>query len=215
MQKNKKNWNNLTFFLHTSNIGEKNMKKHDQDFLTAIYQNALTACRSINNVISKVKAEQLKSELANQITLFSQISADCDNLANELNIKLKDLNLYEKSSMWFKINMATLFDKTCRNIASITILGNTMGVVDLLCVMSDCQGCNPKIMTIANKLKTFEEESINNLKVFLNKEYNRGQKDNCGTINKNTTSSSNNTRQNTKSKKSTNSIDDNSTNADL
>ena len=191
------------------------MKKHDQDFLTAIYQNALTACRSINNVISKVKAEQLKSELANQITLFSQISADCDNLANELNIKLKDLNLYEKSSMWFKINMATLFDKTCRNIASITILGNTMGVVDLLCVMSDCQGCNPKIMAIANKLKTFEEESINNLKVFLNKEYNRGQKDNCDTINKNTTPSLNNTRQNTKSKKSTNSIDDNSTNADL
>ena len=86
------------------------MKKHDQDFLTAIYQNALTACRSINNVISKVKAEQLKSELANQITLFSQITADCDNLANELGIKLKDLNLYEKSSMWFKINMATLFE---------------------------------------------------------------------------------------------------------
>lgn len=191
------------------------MKKHDQDFLTAIYQNALTACRSINNVISKVKAEQLKSELANQITLFSQITADCDNLADELGIKLKDLNLYEKSSMWFKINMATLFDKTCRNIASITILGNTMGVVDLLCVMSDCQGCNPKIMAIANKLKTFEEESIDNLKIFLNKEYNRGQKDNCGTINKNTTPSSNNTRQNTKSKKSTNSIDDNSTNADL
>ena len=191
------------------------MKKHDQDFLTAIYQNALTACRSINNVISKVKAEQLKSELANQITLFSQITADCDNLANELNIKLKDLNLYEKSSMWFKINMATLFDKTCRNIASITILGNTMGVVDLLCVISDCQGCNPKIMAIANKLKTFEEESINNLKIFLNKEYNRDQKDNCDTINKNTTPSANNTRQSTKSKKSTNSIDDNSTNADL
>lgn len=192
------------------------MKKHDQDFLTAIYQNALTACRSINNVISKVKAEQLKSELANQITLFSQITADCDNLANELGIKLKDLNIYEKSSMWFKINMATLFDKTCRNIASITILGNTMGVVDLLCVMSDCQGCNPKIMAIANKLKTFEEESIDNLKIFLNKEYNRGQKDNCGTINKNTDNHSTiNNKKNSNSKNKNSLNDENSSNADL
>lgn len=184
------------------------MNKHDQDFLTAIYQNALTACRSINNVISKAKAEQLKSELANEITLYSQITADCDLLSKELGIKLKDLNLYEKSSMWFKINMSTLFDKSCRNIATITILGNTMGIVDLLCVISDCSGCNIKIMELANKLKTFEEQSIEKLKPFLAKEYNRGIKDNCGKINENVSSEDyyvdnikNNKKNNSKNKK--------------
>ena len=146
---------------------------NNETFITAIYKNAQTAMGSINNLMKKVTAEKLKKEFSNELNLYSEILSHCEEVSNQLGLKMKDLGCWEKAKMWCNINMSTMFDKSCRNLASITIFGTTMGIIDMIEVTSDCAKCNKEVMEIAKKLLEYEELCVENLKPFLAAKYNK------------------------------------------
>lgn len=150
--------------------------KLNSDLLIAIYQNILTARQSISNVIEKVHDSKLKKELDRQFDSYTPLKEKCEKFAMENKIDIIDNNFFEKAKMWMSVNMSILLDKSNRKIASILIFGTTMGVIDLICVISDCKKGNKQFLDLANELKELELKNIESSKPYLLKENNKEQK---------------------------------------
>lgn len=154
----------------------KKANKISSDMLIAIYQNLLTARQSISNVIEKVHDSKLKKELQSQYESYTPIKQQCEKYAQEYLIDIVDNSFFEKARMWMSVNMSILLDKSNRKIASICIIGNTMGLIDLICLMSDCSKGKSEFLELANKLKELESANTERLKPYLLKENNKPQK---------------------------------------
>ncbi len=163
-------------------MGESS-KKQNSDFLIAIYQNVQTARQSINNILQKVKDSKLRRELKSQYNDYDRIMESCEDLAKVYEIDIKDNTFLTKAKMWIQVNMATFMDKSNRKIASVTIVGTVMGIIDMISVVSDCQKCKEEIMTLATQLLEIEESNVEKLKPYLEKENNK-PKDKPNAINK-------------------------------
>ena len=154
----------------------KKANKVSSDMLIAIYQNLLTARQSINNVIEKVHDSKLKEELHRQYQSYNPIKESCEKYAQEYLVDIVDNSFFEKARMWMSVNMSIMLDKSNRKIASICIIGNTMGIIDLICVMSDCSKGKKEFLALAKELKDLEDENTEALKPYLLKENNKPQK---------------------------------------
>lgn len=151
----------------------KSQKEINTNILIAVYQNLQTAKQSINNVIDKIKDSRLKKELKKQFKNYDEFSESCEDLARALDIELVDNNFFKKAKMWLNINMATMMDKSNRKIASITILGSTMGVIDLMSVVSDCKKAKNELVVFAKRVLELEENNIEKLKPYILVENNK------------------------------------------
>lgn len=142
-------------------------KEINFNLITAIYQNLQTAKQSINNVIEKINDTKLKKELKRQFKDYDELSESCEDLARVYEIELADNNFFKKAKMWLNVNMATLMDKSNRKIASINIVGSTMGVIDLMSVLSDCKKGKKEFLTLGRAVLDLEERNIEKLKPFI------------------------------------------------
>ncbi len=154
----------------------KKANKISSDMLIAIYQNLLTARQSISNVIEKVHDSKLKDELQRQFESYTPIKEKCEQYAQEYLVDIVDNSFFEKARMWMSVNMSIMLDKSNRKIASICIIGNTMGIIDLISVMSDCSKGKKEFLALAHDLKELENSNTEALKPYLLKENNKPQK---------------------------------------
>ena len=151
----------------------KTQKELNSNLLIAIYQNLQTAKQSINNVIEKVNDSRLKKELKSQFKEYDAMSEECEDLAEIHDIELVNNNFFVKARMWLSVNFATLMDKSNRKIASINIVGSTMGIIDLMSVLSDCKKCKKDLLTFGKKVLEYEESNIEKLKPYILLENNK------------------------------------------
>lgn len=151
----------------------KSQKEMNTNLLVAIYQNIQTAIQSINNVMEKVEDSKLKRELKKQFKDYDGFCESCEDLAQAMDIELKNNGFFKKAKMWFSVNMATMLDKSNRKIASINIYGTTMGVIDLMSVLSDCQKCRNELVFLGKRLLELEESNIERLKPYILVENNK------------------------------------------
>ncbi len=154
----------------------KKANKISSDMLIAIYQNLLTARQSISNVIEKVHDSKLKDELQRQFESYAPIKEKCEQYAQEYLVDIVDNSFFEKARMWMSVNMSIMLDKSNRKIASICIIGNTMGIIDLISVISDCSKGKKEFLDLAHDLKELENSNTEALKPYLLKENNKPQK---------------------------------------
>lgn len=148
-------------------------KELDTNLLIAVYQNLQTAMQSINNVIEKVNDSKLKRELKKQFKDYDGFIESCEDLAKVHDVKLVENNFFKKLKMWFSVNMATMLNKTNRKIASINIVGSTMGVIDLMSVLSDCKKADNELVVFAKRVLELEESNIERLKPYIYVENNK------------------------------------------
>lgn len=141
--------------------------KIDEELLSLIFKNVQTAQGSVDNIISQAHNSTLKKELMEQSTKYCGFIDECEKLAKEYNYKLTGLNLFEKTNMWWRIRMATLCNKSPRNISNLMIIGSTMGIIDLTCVLSDYSNANKTFLALAKKINDEEQNFINKLKPYL------------------------------------------------
>lgn len=151
----------------------KSQKEMNTNLLIALHQNIQTAMQSINNVMEKVQDSKLKRELKKQFKNYDEFSESCEDLAQAMDIELVNNGFFKKARMWFSVNMATMLDKSNRKIASINIYGTTMGVIDLMSVLSDCQKCKPELVFFGKRLLELEESNIERLKPYILVENNK------------------------------------------
>ena len=145
----------------------KSQKEINSNLLIAIYQNLQTAKQSINNVIDKIKDSKLKKELKHEFKDYDELSESCEDLARVYEINLVDNNFFKKAKMWLSVNMATMMDKSNRKISSINIVGSTMGIIDLMSVLSDCKRGKPELLTLGRRVLDLEERNIEKLKPYI------------------------------------------------
>ena len=155
----------------------ESLDKQNSDFLIAIYQNILTAKQSISNILEKVKDSKLKRELKAQFNDYDRLEDTCEDLAKVYEIDINDNSFFVKAKMWLQVNMATMMDKSNRKIASINIVGSTMGVIDLICAISDSEKCRSEFMELAKELLELEQKNIEKLKPYLLRENNKAKEE--------------------------------------
>ena len=145
------------------------MDKQTTTYLNAIYQNTKTAMQSIEDIICKAKESELVNELSREAERYSRLSKECEKFAKENGIEnIKDNNWFEKARLWTSINLATLTDKSTRNIAEMMLLGTFMGIITCVKDKSDHKNVSEKLDQIIDKLYVFERENIDKLLPFLN-----------------------------------------------
>ncbi len=139
------------------------------EYLNAVYQNIRTAIQSIEDIIPKIKDENLKRELASEEDKYLLLEKECELLAKAERIEgLKDNNWFEKAKLWGSINMSTMADKTTRHIAELMLIGTFMGVLTCYKDKTDHQGVWAELDEILEKLTELERSNIDALLPFLN-----------------------------------------------
>ena len=155
----------------------KSQKEINTNLLIAVYQNLQTAKQSINNVIEKIKDSKLKKELKKQFKDYDNFSESCEDLAKVYDIELVDNNFFKKAKMWININLSTMMDKSNRKIASLNIVGSTMGVIDLMSVLSDSKKAKKELQIFGKRVLQLEESNIEKLKPYILVENNKPNSD--------------------------------------
>ncbi len=145
----------------------KSQKEMNTELVLSIYHNLQTAKQAINNVIDKITDSRLKKELKLQFKDYDGLSETCEDLARVYEIELCDNNFFKKARMWMSVNMAMLMDKSDTKIASINILGSTMGVLDLMKVLADSKKCKKELVNLAKSVLSLEERNIEKLKPYI------------------------------------------------
>lgn len=151
----------------------KSQKEINAILLNAIYHNLQTGKQNINNVIDKVKDIKLKRELKKEFKEYDNFSESCEDLAKVLEITITDNNFFWKMRMWLSANLTTLLDKSNRKIASLSILGSTMGVIDLISILSDCKKCKSELLNLGRTVLETQEGNIEKLKPYILVENNK------------------------------------------
>ena len=151
---------------------EVNMNNLEKELLTeylnAVYQNIRTAIQSIDDILPKVKDDELKKELASEEDKYLVLEKECELFAKAEKIEgIKDNSWLEKAKLWSSINMSTMTDKTTRHIAELMLMGTFMGVITCYKDQSDHKGVSAEIDEILSKLKELERNNIEALLPYL------------------------------------------------
>lgn len=143
-------------------------KERLTEYLNAIYQNIKTAVQSIEDILPKVKENNLQRELANEQDKYMALEKECELFAKAEKIEgIKDNNWLEKVRLWGSINMSTMTDKTTRHIAELMLLGTFMGVLTCEKDRADHKGVSSELDEILTNLKELERNNIDALMPFL------------------------------------------------
>ena len=180
----------------------KSQKEMNSNLIIAIFKNLETAKQAINNVIEKITDSKLKRELKAQFKDYDELSETCEDLAKVYEIELVNNSLIQKIKMWFNVNMATMMDKSNRKIASINIVGSTMGILDLMAILSESKRCKKELYNLGKTVLSLEERNIEKLKPFILIE-NEKQKDDIAETNNNN-NNHNKSKKHTKAKNNKN-----------
>lgn len=147
---------------------EKVKKQNLENYLNAVYQNIKTAVQSIDDLLPKVKDDNLKKELASQQDKYLALQKECEVLAQAEKLeKIKDNNWLEKARLWSSINLSTLTNKTTRHIAEMMLFGTFMGYITCVKDLSDHRNISKEVDEILTKLKEFERGNIDSLMPYL------------------------------------------------
>ncbi len=147
---------------------EKVKKENLENYLNAVYQNIKTAVQSIDDLLPKVKDDNLKKELASQQDKYLALQKECEVLAQAEKLeKIKDNNWLEKARLWSSINLSTLTNKTTRHIAEMMLFGTFMGYITCVKDLSDHRNISKEVDEILTKLKEFERGNIDSLIPYL------------------------------------------------
>lgn len=138
------------------------------EYLNAVYQNTRTAIQSIEDIITKIKDDNLKKELAIEEDKYLAIEKECELLAKANKIDgIKDNNWFEKARLWSSINMSTMTDKSTRHIAELMLLGTFMGYLTCIKDQADHQNVSKEIDELLENLKELEKNNLKTLMSYL------------------------------------------------
>lgn len=140
----------------------------ETEYLNAVYQNIKTAVQSIEDIITKVKDDNLKKELATEEDKYLTLEKECELLAKVKKIDgIKDNNWLEKAKLWSSINISTMTDKTTRHIAELMLLGTFMGYLTCKKDQADHKNVSKEIDEILLNLTELEKNNLDRLIPFL------------------------------------------------
>jgi len=144
------------------------MKKDDL-LLNYIYNVANMGYRNTLNLYSMIegKGNKIKSVVSEIKDHYYDFKKEASKLMKEeKNSYMKDLMTEACSSLGMRFEL--MKDNSDSRVAQILIQGFTMGILEIDKNISDYQDKSQKdVVKFAKKLKVYQQEKINDLKVFL------------------------------------------------
>ena len=135
----------------------------------AIYKNVRMGSDLTLALMPKVKNDQLKSEMSEQLGEYEQYAAKAKKLIHEKGEEAKEESPISKWMAKMGITMNTMTDSTSSHIAEMMIQGSTMNITDLLRKIheseDECGGREE--LDLARDIVSFEERNIEKMKAYL------------------------------------------------
>ncbi len=134
-----------------------------------IYKNVNMGAQSINDLLPKVKDEELKTELTVWLSKYEEYARIASNEMYEFNVEAKKEDIFTKMSAKVGIKMNTMIDSTSSHIAQMMMEGCTMGITDLTKMVNEYENtdCAYGALSLAKEIITFEEQNLQNMKKYL------------------------------------------------
>ena len=140
------------------------------EILEYIYKDAQMGAESVTNLIKAIqnKDNKIKPVVEEQLKKYEAFIKRSEKILKKLKVELKEYNAMAKMSSWMGIKMEMLKDNSDARIADMLIKGLTMGTIDMNKKIDNYEKIIDKdVLKIAKDFRSFQEDSIEKLKVYL------------------------------------------------
>lgn len=144
-------------------------KSKDSELLQDIYSNVKMGSESIINLLPKIKDDDMKMLMTNQLDQYERYAQNVKNQLVSLGVEPKEPNVMSKLGAKIGMEMKSMQDSTTSHMAEMMVQGFTMDVTDLLqkvSVYEKMPECRNSV-SLAKEIVAFEEKNIEKMKEFL------------------------------------------------
>lgn len=125
------------------------------------------AISSIDDILEKVKDEQLKAILSKSKEDHKIIEGEIKCLTDEYGSEEKEPNAMAKGMSWLKTSFKMGMDESDSTVADLITDGCNMGVKSLNEYLNKYETANSKVKDICNRLIKLEEQLCKDIKGYL------------------------------------------------
>lgn len=140
------------------------------EILEYIYKGANMGAESITTLIKTLQSKdnKIKPVLEEELKKYEEYIKKSEKQLKKLKVELKEFSTMAKMSSWMGIKMEMLKDNSDARIADMLIKGLTMGTIDMNKRIDNYEKIVDKdVLKLAKEFKSFQEDSIEKLKVYL------------------------------------------------
>lgn len=140
------------------------------EILEYIYKDANMGAESITTLIKTLQSKdnKIKPVLEEELKKYEEYIKKSEKQLKKLKVELKEFSTMSKMSSWMGIKMEMLKDNSDARIADMLIKGLTMGTIDMNKRIDNYEKIVDKdVLKLAKEFKSFQEDSIEKLKVYL------------------------------------------------
>ena len=131
------------------------------ELIEYIYKNAGMGVQSIGKLIEKTQRDDFKSFLSEQYADYKSITEECERIAREDGIRLKELGVISKLESDMMIKMKTVADASPDTVAEMLMQDSVMGIVQSIRRIKEYEKENTDgILDLARKLLAIEQRNI-------------------------------------------------------
>ena len=140
------------------------------EILEYIYKDANMGAESITTLIKTLQSKdnKIKPVLEKVLKKYEEYIKKSEKQLKKLKVELKEFSTMAKMSSWMGIKMEMLKDNSDARIADMLIKGLTVGTIDMNKKIDNYEKIVDKdILKLAKEFRSFQEDSIEKLKVYL------------------------------------------------
>ena len=140
----------------------------DTELLNFIYQNSQMGVETLRQLIEITKDSKFQTYLEGQQREYEAFHKEARERLNAQGMDEKGLTVLEKVRTYLMINFQTMVDDSTSHMAEMLLVGSNMGIIDALKKISEYRNDATKdSLHLMEKLKKFEEDNMESLKVFI------------------------------------------------
>ncbi len=143
------------------------MRTSEIELLEHMVKSTEMGMEGIKNVLKKAGEKKLRDELRDEYSEYEAIHRDASALLAERGEAPAGISAFSRVSSEMMTEIETAFDQSSSKLADMMIKGTTMGVTKSLKLMNSYDGDDERVKALCERLKTLEENRINNLKSYL------------------------------------------------
>lgn len=131
------------------------------ELIEYIYKNAGMGVQSIGKLIENTQREDFKEFLSEQYADYKSITEECERIARENSIHLKELGVISKIESDVMIKMKTIADHSPDTVAEMLMQGSIMGIIQSIRKINEYKKENTdNLLDLAKKLLAIEQRNI-------------------------------------------------------
>ena len=137
------------------------------EFLSEIARSARMGKEATVFLMDKVEDEQMRKEIAQRKTEYSDLEQRADDLLSNSGTQPKPLPVTSKAGLWMGMQMETLTDKSTSHVAEIMMQGSNMAIIEMTKNKKRFAGAEQETMELADAFLAVEEGGMQRMKEFL------------------------------------------------